>query len=242
MSRPALFFCTIHPHLRGFPYPGNRGSCCVLVVCALWVIASFLPRRTHTQRLTHTHTHTSTFNQPYTAAVSSIVIHRHTHTQTQRCISGYTVQRMDRNERGFIWDVGAGWWRCCQGQLISQHNSDPANARGLSNQWQYWYSWREWDNREKGVKDCICVCVCVCERESDAPLTLCFLCIAVYKCLCSSVFTKEPKLRQLSVFVCVCWWGEKSEKCVCVRVWFFFSAPHSPVCFLWPCARVCVAV
>lgn len=35
MSRIALFSQTIHPHLRGFPGPSNRGSCYVLVVCVL---------------------------------------------------------------------------------------------------------------------------------------------------------------------------------------------------------------
>lgn len=65
---------------------------------------------------------------------------------------------------------------------------------------------------------CVCLCLCVCERESDVPLSLCFLCIAVYKCLCTSVFTKEPKLRQLSVFRCVCVDEVKKVESVCVYV------------------------
>lgn len=64
----------------------------------------------------------------------------------------------------------------------------------------------------------MCLCLCVCERESDVPLSLCFLCIAVYKCLCTSVFTKEPKLRQLSVFRCVCVDEVKKVESVCVCV------------------------
>ena len=89
MSRAALFFQTIHPHLWGFPYPGNRGSCCVLVVCVLWLIASFLPHCTHCHIL----------KKSYTAvSQSSSMIHRHTHACTHthtQCVIGY---------RGLFWD------------------------------------------------------------------------------------------------------------------------------------------
>lgn len=92
------------PTPPGFPLPRQQGELlCAGGMCAM---SHRLPSHAgHTRSGSHTHKH---FKQPYTAAVSSIVIHRHTHTQTQRCISGYTVQCMDRNERGFIWDAGAG--------------------------------------------------------------------------------------------------------------------------------------
>lgn len=58
-------------------------------------------------------------------------VHTHTHTST-KCIGA-----VDGQKEGVLVGCKRGLMEMLPGQPVSQHSSDPGNACGLLNQWQY---------------------------------------------------------------------------------------------------------
>lgn len=60
-----------------------------------------------------------------------VVVYTHTHTST-KCIGA-----VDGQKEGVLVGCKGGLMEMLPGQPVSQHSSDPGNACGLLNQWQY---------------------------------------------------------------------------------------------------------
>lgn len=132
------------PTPPGLPLPRQQGELlCPGGMCAM--THRLLSPTQDTHAVVHTHTHTLTYFKRHTQLLSAWAPQWHCASLGIQCSA---------------WTKGTGaacrMWGRTDGD-VARGNWYPNTALtpvtpGLLNQWQYWYTWREWDNRGGEVR------------------------------------------------------------------------------------------